>query len=297
MGRQAHVIDRGEHRDLTATRWLQPADELHRPLRVGGSIEADDDTAHISLSTTHDEDGALGASSDPSRDAPHQKAAHGTVTAPAEHDHVGGDSLRLMQYARNRRGVDNGHIGPRPAAREGPARAAGDDLGTTIEGRQQNRFSVVRWNLSRGDAVRSCSCGPRKPNGGRDCRLCRRGPVCGNQNTKVPVSTHAPSHLCPPKYVCRSSYFTLLEEGITVKTTRHLASQSTVRPLPRSPVDPSRADRRDTGVTVHTSRACWNNRRSLSWLPGARRRITRADPSASSAAPRRRPAGARNPRA
>ena len=88
MGRHAYVIDRGEHGDLTATRWVQPADELHRPLRVDGSVEADDDPTHIALPTSHHQDGALGAPNDPSRDAPHQETAHGTVTAPAEHDHV-----------------------------------------------------------------------------------------------------------------------------------------------------------------------------------------------------------------
>ena len=107
MGRHADVIDRPEHDDLTATRWVQPDDEIHGPLRVDGSVEADDDPAHIALPTPNDQDGALGASNDPSRDAPHQETAHGTVTAPAEHDHVGVESPRLMQYARNRRGVDN----------------------------------------------------------------------------------------------------------------------------------------------------------------------------------------------
>lgn len=80
MKRHADVIDRREHDDLTATRWVQPADDIHRPLRVHGSIEADHDPAHISLTTSNDQDGARGASNDPSRDAPHcRNLCHGDL--------------------------------------------------------------------------------------------------------------------------------------------------------------------------------------------------------------------------
>jgi hypothetical protein len=64
------------------------------------------------------------------------------MTAPANDNDVGPESLGLVQHAGYRRLVDDDDVDVRPAACEDATRLVSGDFGATVESGQQDRAPV-----------------------------------------------------------------------------------------------------------------------------------------------------------
>ena len=158
-------------------------------LAGGRSVEADDDLAYT-LPPSDNEHSALGATDDPSRHATHEQSAHGAMTAPAEHDHIGLEALRFAEDSLHGCLVYNFDLDVGPASRQGPPCARRRHFGAAIERAQENRAPVFRPSPPRNDDPDACPGGPGKMHGGRERRLGLARSVCRHQDAKLCVSAH-----------------------------------------------------------------------------------------------------------
>jgi hypothetical protein len=85
------------HRDLRAAVGLEAGRQLQRLPGVRRAVDPDNDPPDLARAAPHDEHRAGGPPHYAARHAAHKHAPEGTVTAPADHDDVGGEATGFAQ--------------------------------------------------------------------------------------------------------------------------------------------------------------------------------------------------------